>query len=341
MTGPENGNNSLQQINPINFAQLRQDTYFESLIQAAYSTGNLSDGELKGIQQGCIYLLAEKTKKYTGGSSSFLIEDGENIMKSNLYTIGLYLKSLISPHKAIEAVKTTPIPELYALGQKRIKTKLNATRYLYNSTIKNTVFTGYDYYNFTLQTVQRFFDLYTDFYTWYNAHELPAEIIFPYPICYTGYIGEEELFAISGVDDFKGIEYVQRYLQAVYYESAFCKYFTKEDIHQVLLGYGSGYNDVLFNIYEKVLVAAIKIITPEADFSKPRGEVELILANAYNVLVEKMKLSAQVREYVRVSLMTIIHPRLNLFRNYRNAHENTERFNGFSYANSDFGRGLL
>ena len=150
MTGEMNWSSSLQRVDAIDFIQLRQDTYFESLIQAAYNVGIMNDDEIKSIQLDCLYLLAEKAKKYTGGSSSFLIEDGESIMKSNLYTIGLYLKSFPDQYKALEAVKDTPISDLYALGQKKIKTKIHSTRYLYNSVIKDMVSTDYYYYNSTL-----------------------------------------------------------------------------------------------------------------------------------------------------------------------------------------------
>ncbi|MCL2371790.1 MAG: DUF6179 domain-containing protein [Defluviitaleaceae bacterium] len=93
MTRQTNDSNSLQ-TNKINPASLQQNTYFESLLQAAHNIGAISSGEIQRIQLECLALLAEKTKKFTSGSSSILIEDAEDIMKSNLYTISLHLKSL-------------------------------------------------------------------------------------------------------------------------------------------------------------------------------------------------------------------------------------------------------
>ncbi|MCL2405495.1 MAG: DUF6179 domain-containing protein [Defluviitaleaceae bacterium] len=312
MTGKTSGSSNLKRVSAIDFAQLRQDAYFETLVQAAYNAGIVGDDEIKRIQLECLGLLAEKTKKYTSGSASFLIEDGEDIMKSNLYTIGLYLKSLPDLDCAIDAVKNVPIATLYSHGQTRIKIKINTARHLYHSVMKNITPTDYDYYNFTLQeSIQQFFDLYTEYFTWYHAHELPAGIIFSYPVCFAGYIGDEELYVTSQLDDFMGIEYVQRYLQAIYYENSFCTCFTREQIQQVLHKYHSDYNSVVFNVYEKVLSAVVEYAVPEMELAnKPPGEVELMLAKAYNKLVHDMDIkSAQVREYVKMTLISLAQRR--------------------------------
>ena len=309
MTGQTNGNNILQRKSDINIAHLKQDTYFESLLQAAHHVGTIGDDEIKRIQLECLYLLAEKTKKHTSGSASFLIDDAESIMKSNLYTIGLHLKSFSDPHSAIKAVMDIPISELYTLGLKRITTKLNAARHLYHKILETRLNIDHEYYAVTLvKYVKQFFDSYKDYHVWYNAHELPGDIIFSYPICYPGYIGaQQELFAASNVDDFVGIEYVQRYLQAIYYENIFCKCFTDETIHRVLLNYHRDYNSIPFNIFEKVLVSAIRYALPENDFTnKSSDEIELMLANAYYKLAGEIGLkNMQVQEYMKKALLSI------------------------------------
>jgi len=314
MTGQNKG---LLQTNAIDVMRLRQDSFFESLLQAAQHAGIISEDEIMRIQLECIHLLADKTKKYASGSYSFLINDAENIMKSNLYTIGLYLKSFSNPYSAIESIKDTPISELYILGQKRIKTKLNVSRHLYLNIIETMIDTGYDYYTFTLtKQIKQFFDLYTDFFLWYSAHELPDNIIFSYPVCDPGYIGEQqELFAASLISDFVGIEYVQRYLQAIYYENMFCKSFSSEAIQRVLLNYHADYNSILFNIFEKVLIAAIgcamagekskdlyisKDRLEMALANKSEEETKLMLTNAYYKLIDEIGIkNVHVQEYVR------------------------------------------
>ena len=248
MTGQTNGNNSLKRTDIIDCTQLRQDAYFESLLQMAYQAGIISDSGLQRIQMECLELLAEKTKMFTSGSSSVRIEDAENIMKSNLYIISLFLKSMPDIHDALEAIKTKSIADMYALGQKRIKIFYASTLYLYRCVLKNMVGVDCYYYFSTLtKSMEAFFSSYTDYYMLYSAHELPGEILFSYPLCNPGQL----------VDDFIGIEYVRYYLQMVYYENVFCKNFTDEAILTVLLDYNKDYSNLIFNIFEKVLIKAI------------------------------------------------------------------------------------
>lgn len=294
MTTQTNGSSSLMRPGAINPTLLRQDKYFESLIKAAYDEGLLGDDEAQRIQMDCFYLLAEKTKKYTGGSSSFVADDGESIMKSNVYTISLHLKSLPTNMDAIEAVKAIPLGELYALGQKNIQTRLATCRYLYHEILKNMVDIDQLCYLSTLtESVRQFFERYTDYHAWYHAHELPKGVAFHYPICYPGYIGKQGVYAHSKLEDFVGIEYVQRYLQAVYYENLFCKCFDSEAIHRLLMDENTAYSSERFNIFEKVLSRAVgrivagaqgeglclshgKIGAPEAVWAKkPLGKGDL------------------------------------------------------------------
>jgi hypothetical protein len=202
----------------------------------------------------CFNLLAEKTKKYTSGSSSFVIDDAEIIMKSNVYTIGLYLKSLPTPLDAIEAVKITAIAQLYTLGQQSLCAKLAAARDLYHQVLQSLTKVSHMCYMSTLtDAVQQFFDLYVDYWTWYNAHMLPKNVRFRYPIYCTDY-----------VDGFVGLEYVERYLQAVYYENLFCKCFADETVRNILYHAYGDYSNGKFNIFGQLLRQA----APQAPYSQ-------------------------------------------------------------------------
>ena len=243
MTGQTSGKHSLQRVGDIHPTLLWQDAYFESLMQAAYDAGLVGEDEAQRIQMDCFYLLAEKTKKYTSGSSSFEIDDGENIMQSNAYTIGLYLKSLPTPLDAIEAVKVTPVAQLYTLGQQSLCAKLAACQGLYHQVLQSLTKVSHTCYISTLtDAVQQFFDLYVDYWTWYNAHMLPKNVKFRYPI----YCGDY-------VTGFVGVEYVERYLQAVYYENLFCEYFDDEVVHNILYHAYGDYSNGRFNIFGQLL----------------------------------------------------------------------------------------
>jgi len=64
-------------------------------------------------------------------SSSIRVEAAQSIMKSNYYTIGLYLKSLPDADCAVSELKTANIPELYQRGRKLINTKLGTAKISY------------------------------------------------------------------------------------------------------------------------------------------------------------------------------------------------------------------
>lgn len=176
-----------------------------------------------------------------GRSSSIRIETAESIMKSNLYTIGLYLKSVPDPDDAIFQLKTVKISELYKRGRKLIDTKFNVAKAIYDMVQKNRLDMLNKSYNSTLSNngIGMFFRLYNPEY---EAHDIPASI--DYQLC-------------NPVNDLAGIEFIHKYLLNLYHENEFCMNFTAGNIHRLLNGYDEGYADLLINIFEQVLTAAL------------------------------------------------------------------------------------
>ena len=102
----------------INSHNLSGEFYFNSLLQEAYICGLLNESDIEKIQLQSISLLAGKSERNNmGESSSLRVEAAESIMKSNLYTIGLYLKSIPDPDHAAFELKTVKISELYERGR--------------------------------------------------------------------------------------------------------------------------------------------------------------------------------------------------------------------------------
>ena len=289
---------SIQQIH-IDETQLKQDEYFASLLKEAYRTGAISENEIVHIQMACLRLLEAKSKKYTGRDSSIPADDAENILKSIAYTIGLYLKSSPTPLDAIEAIKKTPLPELYAEGRKKLRTKTGAAQIIYQKVLTNITGIGYEYYLITLtEEIRRFFGLYTDYYTEYHAHEV-FEGLFSYQLR-------------CPMNDLVGIEYVQRYLQAVYYENIFCKCFPDEAIHHFLSRKYTDYNQAVFNICQEVLMAAVRCVIAGADVRNllicdegMEEYTEEIILRAYDELISKLGLgNPQVQAYLKQVLLS-------------------------------------
>lgn len=260
--------------------KLRGEFYFISLLEEAYSCGLLDEAALENIQFQCLSLLAEKIEKYTmGESSSVRVELAESIMRSNLYTIGLYLKSLPDPDRAVVELKTGKLAELYARGRKLVYARFQAAKGIYNLAQRNKLVTPNHSYNSTLSAkgIGIFFKAYNPEY---EAHEFPASI--DYQLC-------------NPVEDLLGVEFIQKYLENLYLENMFCQKFKAEKIHHLLYGYDKGYADLLINIFEQVLTAALGCTLASRDLKELRIAPE-----------DLRRLSIKLRKHDNPALMLII-----------------------------------
>lgn len=235
---------NIEKISRINKEKLNGEFYFQSLLEEAYAFRMISDADIERIQYECLELLANKTKRYNRGeSSSIPTEVAKNIMKSNLYTIGLYLKSYPTPDDAVKALKESKVAVLYSNGRNLIDTMLKNSKEIYSNVINNLIEIENFFYNETLEEeIKVFFNTYNpDF----SAHEIP--ITPNYPI-------------YNPVKELVGIEFIQSYLESLYYENTFCNNFLSDDLHHLLCGVDREYQELLFNIYEPVLATAIGCI---------------------------------------------------------------------------------
>lgn len=87
--------------------------------------------------------------------------------------------------------------------------------------------------------IKGFFKLY---YPDFTAHEIHITADYP---------------TFNPMPKLAGIEFIQAYLNCLYYENLFCSHFAAADIHHLLCGYVEDYKEHLINIYEPVLLAAL------------------------------------------------------------------------------------
>lgn len=233
--------NKIKKRHTININNLTGETFFTSLLEEGYKAGMLRDSDAESIQLNCLKLLADKCEKYNyGESSSIKVETAESIMKSNLCTIGLYLKSLPDADYAVNELKQSEIAEIYQKGRKLIDEKLSRAKYLYQLVLENKLVTENYSYNATLNDgIETFFKLYNPDY---ESHECPAFI--DYQLCHP-------------VTDVLGVELILKYLEHLFLENEFCRKFRSEDIHYLLYGYDQDYQELLINIFEQVLTGAL------------------------------------------------------------------------------------
>lgn len=290
--------------------ELNGKFYFDSLLQAAYAKGLLGDSDLENIRRQCLDLLTNQCTRFTRGQSSSLrVERVESLWQSINFTLGLYLKSRPDPEQAAAELKKTLLLELYQKGSIRIGHKMHTARHFYEMAMANKLVTLNYTYNATLNPkgVGQFFRLYdADF----AAQEIPASI--DYQLC-------------NPVTDLTGIEFIQKYLENLYLENEFCGNFKPFDLHCLLYGFDAGYPDLLLNLFEIVMTAALGCVLikrPVAKLALTVDEVQSLrnrlaqddadliafkLHQAMEVLFKELKklTSVALRRYLEISLPKI------------------------------------
>jgi len=301
--------NNIEKISSINKSCLNEEFYFKSLLEEAVYLKMLTQKDVERIQYECFELLAHKTESFTRGeSSSVRVETAEKIMNSNLYTIGIWLKSFNSADDAVRELIETKISDLYEKGRKRIETKLKSAHHIYMMVMKNLVNTKNYTYNATvIEGIKGFFKIYNPDYEAQEIH-----ITADYPLSNT-------------VESLVGIEFILKYLESIYYENMFCSFFSPDEIHHLLSGYAENYCDLIINIYDHVLTAAIgcKIVETFAvglDISqfqrkqiihilssKSDDEIVVIILKANKDLQDELSINnIYLKHYMKNSLTKVI-----------------------------------
>ncbi len=215
--------------------------YLQNLLNDANRSQILSDMEIEKVQMALLNLLAMKITSYTENrSSSVRQETAETLMQSNLYTIGLYLKSLSGPVQATQALREIEVTELYRLGRKRLNAKISVTNHFYQMLRQNKIETKQAIYQAAV--MEAIPQVLRGYQPDYAAHEISAAL--DYPLAYSPL-------------HLAGIEYLQAYVQSLYYENAFCACFSAADLHALLAAYDPAYEDAVFNIFQLVYLTAI------------------------------------------------------------------------------------
>jgi len=242
-------NNSLEKVSIVEKEKLCAEFYFQSLLEQGCIKGLVSERDIERLQYECLAFLAHMTALYNGGvSSSIRVEKAQDIMTSNMFTISLWLKTYKNPDDAIKAIQNEQIASLYLKGRKRIDTLIWATKSIHAKLLHQLIDSPNVFYRSTIEGgVLGFFKLYhPDF----SAHEI--HITADYPL-------------YNFIPKLAGIEFIKAYVESAYYENMFCSYFAPHVIHQLLCGYEEDYQELLINIYEQVLTAAIGCILAGKD----------------------------------------------------------------------------
>lgn len=245
-------NDNLEEVSIIRKEELNEIDYLEALLKLAYEKNIISEEYIANIQMQLIELLKIKSEKYNLlNSSSIKVDVAKNIMKSNIYTIGIYLKGF-TPEKALEELQNIGIKKSYENGRKIIDRKISVSKILYKKVLTNKINTKNETYNSTiLAGIKGFFKVYNPDY---EADDM--KITADYPL-YNNLFGKV-----------CGIEFIVKYLENVYIENEFCKLFETEKIERLLENYVPGYEEALVNIFKIVLKRVVECILADRTVSE-------------------------------------------------------------------------
>ena len=301
-------NSGLDKIRGVDAEKLDSVYYFQSLLEQAYSKELLSDNDIERLRFECLTLLAYKTERYNSGDSSCIrIEKAQDIMTSNLFTIGLWLKTYPHPDDAITALRTVPINELYKKGRGHIDTMLASAKTIHARLMRRLIDTPNVFYSSTIDGgIKGFFKLY---YPDFAAHEIHITADYP---------------TFNPMPKLAGIEFIRSYLNSLYYENLFCSYFMSDDINHLLCGHAENYAEQLINIYEPVLLAALGCTIAGIDLKHlditeygaaylcrqladmSQNEIAATIQKAVSRLVSMMDCPQGLVQYIQGSLPCII-----------------------------------
>ncbi len=283
---------------------LSGERYFQSLLEEGRRAGMLTEAEAKMIQAEWLRFLAYKSERYTcGDSSSIKVETAQNILRSILYTAGVFLKTL-TPDDAVGELKKDTAASVYGRGRRRIGTKLSTARHLHALVLGNLLMTENITYNDTVKGgIKGFFRIYDADYA---AHEI--RITADYPLS-------------NPPNGLVGIEFIVEYLKSVLLENEFCGRFDMQAVHDLMRSYHKDYEILIINIFDQVLASSIGCVLADIQpetllipkkrafglqslwMLKTKSEIGEMVADAGAIMAKKMEIEdRQLLGYIGKSL---------------------------------------
>lgn len=289
--------NKLSSKKKISRDELHERRYLDSLLEIALSKEIVDLSLINKVKLSLLDVLALKCRKYTGcDSSSVRIEVAEELMKSIVFTVDIWLRDIREPDDALAAITEIGISEGYKIGLEKLKTMVKATRMFYSIVLNNNISTENYIYNSTIVGgIAGFFKLYNPEY---GAHKI--HITADYPVCFFP-------------EGWQGIEFIRLYLQSIHYENQFMRMFDNTATRQCFALHAINNNenvrDVYGNLYEAVLSAALACVAAGEDVSElkltERGKTHIreIYAAKQDIILDRY-LEKAIEQSEKINLVS-------------------------------------
>ncbi len=219
--------------------------YMESLLALASQRAMISDSAAIDIQLSLYKLMEQRLERYTNGDScSVRTEIAEQISRSTVFTLDIWLKNIDQPEDALKELIEKGAVECYGLGLKRIRRMVQSLRTYYrimltdlpdipNYALNSTVIGGFE----------GFFKAYEPEFAAHDhiIHGDYPTMLFP--------------------SHMQGIEFITVYMKSIGYENRLLGLFDEAAVKRALTLYcidcDNTVEDNVFNICEVVLSAAL------------------------------------------------------------------------------------
>jgi len=223
---------------------ISEEHFFKDILVICFKEKLLADNILDRISYERLEILKVQLKYYTKDeSSSVMVEVAERLMEGIDYTIGFYLKTFGNIELIIEELKTTSLIDMLKIGNDLIKKKVAESKSLLKTIQENKLKVDIYAYNDTIDYGYLvFFKEYDDFFVPNETHG---------PVDYQLYMDNVS---------YKGIEYINYYLETLNLENEFCYNFDIGEINELLKGYDKNCELLIINIFELVLINSLGLI---------------------------------------------------------------------------------
>lgn len=269
--------------------------YLASLLREGVRAGLLAPGEADRVLGEAMEILRGQAERLTmRRSSSLRAEIAQELFDSVLFTAGVALKACPSPEEALDALRTRPLGELFLAGQARIRRKVAAAR-LWHARLGEELFLSPNRFwrGSAVDGIGGFFAAYRpDFFAQRTiiTADYPAYLPLP-PLC--------------------GIEFIERYLDALFRENRFCRAFSPAAADAALRAYRADYAGIPMNLCGVLFASAAgcvlsrrpaRSLSPDAELLARRFTDAPGIAAAFEgalpLLTEELALDARTVAYL-------------------------------------------
>lgn len=234
--------NEIRKYQRIQKEGLSKAHFFEHLIAYIEEKGYLSEAQWQKVQLELLEILTKQIEIFNKGQSSSIQKQKAEALTASIYfTLGVYFRELEDIDESIEILGKGRLKEAFSKGKRLIHEKVEKCKMLYEEAKATRITTENIAYNDTLgEGLNCFFKSYNEAL---RAEENCGDI--DYPLC------RDKMEEI-------GVLYIEDYLTKIIIENRFCRRFDHEgEIDRLLYGYHEGYQHLLLNIFERVLLNAI------------------------------------------------------------------------------------